>query len=130
VPVEARRYRFETVVLRLALTHSNELYEWRRNIIDGADDRRPITIAQLERRRPAPSSTPGGPGAPGHAAVRPAFDAVESGIAYDELDLRPQFNFLVDLGTGATDGTQAGFQEVGPIAVSVDVIEYRNGNEN
>jgi phage tail-like protein len=41
----------------------------------------------------------------------------------------PQFNFLVDLGTGATDGPQAGFQECTPIAVSIDVIEYRNGND-
>jgi phage tail-like protein len=40
-----------------------------------------------------------------------------------------QFNFLVDLGTGATDAPQAGFREVGPIGMSVDVIEYRNGNE-
>jgi phage tail-like protein len=40
-----------------------------------------------------------------------------------------QFNFLVDLGTGATDGPQAGFQECGPIGMSIDVIEYRNGNE-
>jgi phage tail-like protein len=40
-----------------------------------------------------------------------------------------QFNFLVDLGTGQTEGPEAGFQEVGPIATSVDVIEYRNGNE-
>jgi phage tail-like protein len=40
-----------------------------------------------------------------------------------------QFNFLVDLGTGATEGAQAGFQECGPIGMSVDVIEYRNGNE-
>jgi phage tail-like protein len=40
-----------------------------------------------------------------------------------------QFNFLVDLGTGQTDGPEAGFQECGPIATSVEVIEYRNGNE-
>ena len=40
-----------------------------------------------------------------------------------------QFNFVVDLGTGATDGPQAGFQECGEIGMSVDVIEYRNGNE-
>jgi phage tail-like protein len=39
------------------------------------------------------------------------------------------FNFLVDLGTGDTDGPQAGFQECGPIGMSVDVLEYRNGNE-
>ena len=40
-----------------------------------------------------------------------------------------QFNFLVDLGTGNTDGPDAGFAEVGPIGMSVEVIEYRNGNE-
>lgn len=40
-----------------------------------------------------------------------------------------QFNFLVDLGTGQTDGPQAGFQECSAISMSVDVIEYRNGNE-
>jgi phage tail-like protein len=40
-----------------------------------------------------------------------------------------QFNFLVDLGTGNTDGPEAGFQECSEIGMSVDVIEYRNGNE-
>ena len=39
-----------------------------------------------------------------------------------------QFNFLVDLGTGNTDGPEAGFQEVSPIGMEVEVIEYRNGN--
>src|SRR5262245_11591098 len=40
-----------------------------------------------------------------------------------------QFNFLVDLGTGQTDGPEAGFQEVSGLSMSVDVIEYRNGND-
>ena len=40
-----------------------------------------------------------------------------------------QFNFLVDLGTGNTDGPEAGFQECSEIGMSVDVVEYRNGNE-
>src|SRR5258708_8977786 len=39
-----------------------------------------------------------------------------------------QFNFLVDLGTGVTDGPQAGFEECSEIGMSVDVVEYRNGN--
>jgi phage tail-like protein len=39
-----------------------------------------------------------------------------------------QFNFLVDLGAG-TDGPEAGFQECSGIGMSVDVIEYRNGND-
>lgn len=40
-----------------------------------------------------------------------------------------QFNFLVDLGTGNTTGPEAGFQECSQISMSVDVIEYRNGND-
>jgi phage tail-like protein len=40
-----------------------------------------------------------------------------------------QFNFLVDLGTGNTDGADAGFQEVSGIGMEVTVAEYRNGNE-
>jgi phage tail-like protein len=40
-----------------------------------------------------------------------------------------QFNFLVDLGTGNSDGPEAGFQEVSGIGMEVTVAEYRNGNE-
>jgi phage tail-like protein len=40
-----------------------------------------------------------------------------------------QFNFLVDLGTGSTDGPEAGFQECSNIGMEVTVAEYRNGNE-
>jgi phage tail-like protein len=40
-----------------------------------------------------------------------------------------QFNFLVDLGNGVTDGPQAGFQECSEIGMSIDVFEYRSGNE-
>lgn len=40
-----------------------------------------------------------------------------------------QFNFLVDLGDGNTEGPEAGFQEVSGIGMEVTVAEYRNGNE-
>jgi phage tail-like protein len=40
-----------------------------------------------------------------------------------------QFNFLVNLGDGTTDGVEAGFQEVSGIGMEVTVSEYRNGNE-
>ena len=40
-----------------------------------------------------------------------------------------QFNFLVDLGTGNTDGPEAGFQECSRIGMEVSVAEYRNGND-
>ena len=39
-----------------------------------------------------------------------------------------QFNFLVDLGDGNSDGPRAGFQEVSAISTEVTVTEYRNGN--
>lgn len=39
-----------------------------------------------------------------------------------------QFNFLVDLGTGSTEGPDAGFMELGAIGMETAVIEYRNGN--
>jgi phage tail-like protein len=39
-----------------------------------------------------------------------------------------QFNFLVDLGDGVTDGPQAGFQEISGIGMEVTVSEYRTGN--
>ena len=39
-----------------------------------------------------------------------------------------QFNFLVDLGDGNSDGLRAGFQEVSAISTEVTVTEYRNGN--
>lgn len=87
VPPEARRHSFETVLLRRALTRSTELYDWRKRIIEGTDDRRPVTIHQLEApigeivnswrlERAWPCRWSG-----------PAFNAVESGIAYEELEL-------------------------------------------
>jgi hypothetical protein len=39
------------------------------------------------------------------------------------------YNFLVDLGTGNTQGPEAGFSEVILPSSSLDVIEYRIGNE-
>src|SRR4051794_4237571 len=39
-----------------------------------------------------------------------------------------QFNFLVDLGTGSTEGPEAGFQELSGIGMEVTMSDYRNGN--
>ena len=39
-----------------------------------------------------------------------------------------QFNFLVDLGDGNTEGPEAGFAEVSGLSMEVELIEYRNGN--
>lgn len=86
-PVADRRHRFETVVLRRALTRSTELYDWRRRIVDGDDDRRVVTIHQLQ--------SPGGRIANSWRLVGawpcrwsgPAFNAIESGVAYEEIEL-------------------------------------------
>jgi phage tail-like protein len=40
-----------------------------------------------------------------------------------------QFNFLVNLGDGNTEGPEAGFQECSNIGMEVTVAEYRRGND-
>jgi hypothetical protein len=40
-----------------------------------------------------------------------------------------QFNFLVKLGDGNTEGPGAGFHECGGIGMDVTAAEYRNGHE-
>jgi phage tail-like protein len=40
-----------------------------------------------------------------------------------------QFNVLVDLGTGTTDGPEAGFDEVTGLGTEGTVAEYRTGTE-
>ena len=80
-------HRLATVVLRRALTSSTELFDWRRLIVDGKDDRREVTIKQL--------SAPGGKVVNSWRLVRawpcrwsgPAFDAMNNHIAYEELEL-------------------------------------------
>lgn len=38
-------------------------------------------------------------------------------------------NFLVDLGTGESEGVQAGFSEVIMPAITINHVHYRNGND-
>lgn len=80
-------HRFATVVLRRALTTSTELYDWRRLIVDGKDDRRDVTIRQL--------SAAGGKLVNSWRLIRawpcrwsgPGFNAMSNDIAYEELEL-------------------------------------------
>jgi phage tail-like protein len=60
--------------------------------------------------------------------LRVTFFGKEKGMAV--LRERPytEFNFLVDLGDGNSEGPQAGFQEVNGVGMEVVVTEYRNGN--
>lgn len=41
----------------------------------------------------------------------------------------PGMNFLVDLGTGGSEGSEAGLAEVVFPEARIQVLEYRNGNE-
>ncbi len=50
-PLDKPPHRFASVVLRRALTGTHELYDWRRAVIDGKDDRRDVTIRQLSGAR-------------------------------------------------------------------------------
>jgi phage tail-like protein len=87
VPGRENRQQFETVVLRRALTRSTELYEWRRRIVGGDDDRRDITIHQLE--------SPDGAIANSWRLVDawpcrwsgPSFNALSGELAIEELEL-------------------------------------------
>lgn len=80
-------HRFAPVVLRRSVTTSIELWDWRRAIVAGKDDRRDVTIRQL--------SAPGGRVVNAWRLVRawprrwsgPAFDALDNGIACEELEL-------------------------------------------
>ena len=80
-------HRFQAVVLRRALTSSTELYDWRRLIVDGKDDRRDVTIRQR--------STPGGRIVNAWRLVRAwpcrwsgrTFNALSGDIACEEIEL-------------------------------------------
>jgi hypothetical protein len=86
-PPERGTNRWETVLLRRALTTSTELYDWRRRIVDGGDDRRDVTIRLL--------SAPGGKVVNAWRLVGawpcrwsgPAFDARNDDVAIEELEL-------------------------------------------
>lgn len=99
-PRDARAHRFATVVLKRALTSSTELYDWRRRIAAGKDDRRDVIIRQL--------SAPGGKVVHAWRLVRawpcrwsgPAFDAMSNAVAFEELEL--SFDDLVWLDHGPT----------------------------
>ena len=78
-------HRFPTVVLKRALTTSTELYDWRRLIVGGKDDRRDVTIRQL--------SAPGGKIVNAWRLTRawpcrwsgPGLNAMSNDIAYEEI---------------------------------------------
>jgi len=95
-------HRFATIVLRRALTSSTELYDWRRLIVGGKDDRRDVTVRQL--------SAPGGKVVNSWRLTRawpcrwsgPAFDALKNDVACEEIELA--FEDLVWVGAETKKG--------------------------
>jgi phage tail-like protein len=81
------RHEFETVVLRRALTRSTELYDWRRRAAEGGEDRRDVTIHQLESPDGAIANSWRLVDAWPSRWSGPAFNAAASEIAFEELEL-------------------------------------------
>ena len=80
-------HRFETVVLRRALTQSTELYDWRRKIVAGKRDRRAVTIQQLASAGGEIVNSWRLDGAWPCRWSGPSFDAAGNDIAIEELEL-------------------------------------------
>jgi phage tail-like protein len=86
-PTERPAHRFETVILRRALTRSSELYDWRRLIVDGKDDRRDVTISQLSASGGEIVNTWRLVGAWPCRWSGPALNAQANDVAIEELEL-------------------------------------------
>ena len=84
---DERAHRFETVVLRRALTASTELYDWRRAIIGGKQDLRPVTIQQLASAGGAVVNAWRLENAWPCRWSGAAFNAMGSDVAIEELEL-------------------------------------------
>ena len=80
-------HRFETVVLRRALTQSTELYDWRRKIVAGKSDRRAVTIHQLASAGGEIVNSWRLDGAWPRRWSGPSFNAAGNDVAMEELEL-------------------------------------------
>ena len=87
LPPDERSHGYATVVLRRALTQSTELYDWRRRIVQGKNDRRQVTIHQLGAAGGAVVNSWRLEGAWPCRWTGPEFDAARGGIAIEELEL-------------------------------------------
>ena len=140
------------IVLIRGLDGSRQLYDWRANIVAGLTDAREVLIRLLDGAGGVPVQVwrlkarvavelvgarirrcRGRPGVRARrACLREPSVARQHPVrrrVMPETVPYGAFNFLVDLGTGSAHGPDAGFEECGPLAEELDVIEYRNGNE-
>jgi hypothetical protein len=93
-------HRFAAVVLRRALTSATDLYDWRRRIVDGKDDRRDVTIRQLSAPAGKVVNTWRLVAAWPRRWSGPDFHAMSQDIAYEEIELA--FDDLVWLERNST----------------------------
>jgi phage tail-like protein len=84
---EEGSHRFETVILRRALTQSTELYDWRRKVIAGKRDRRVVTIHQLDSAAGQIVNSWQLNGAWPRRWCGPSFNAAGNDVAMEELEL-------------------------------------------
>lgn len=77
----------DTIVLRRALTRSTELYDWRRKVADGKDDRRSVTIHLLDTAGGEIVSSWRLDGARPRRWSGPSFNASATDVAMEELEL-------------------------------------------
>ena len=84
---EDRAHRFETIVLRRALSQSTELFDWRRSILRGKADRREVTIHQLGSAGGEIVNSWRLEGAWPCRWTGPSFDAAATDVAIEELEL-------------------------------------------
>jgi len=82
-----RRHAFETVVLRRALSRSTDLYDWRRNVADGRNDRRDVSLELLDGPGGRPVNAWRLVGAWPVRWSGPALDALGSEVACEELEI-------------------------------------------
>jgi phage tail-like protein len=87
VAADEQAHGFETVVLRRALSQSTELYDWRMKIVRGRNDRRPVTIQQLDATGGRIVNSWRLEGAWPCRWSGPAFSAVANEVAIEELEL-------------------------------------------
>ena len=86
-PPKEPEHRYETIVLRRALSQSTELYDWRRNILRGKADRREVTIHQLAAAGGEIVNTWRLEGAWPCRWTGPSFNATAADVAIEELEL-------------------------------------------
>ena len=90
---KARKHEYEPLLFRRAFTNDSYLFDWRRHIVDGESDLRDVSIrvysdssrshgTELRLRECWPVRWSG-----------PTLDAIEGGVAYEEIELA--FNELI-----------------------------------